>query len=192
MVGTDTLLDDASLDPSSGSDSSRALLNTGGETQSMLMGLTVQAPKPALSPDQIQPFNALDAMSENVFDDGDKSDPRAVNTMGEAVAQAEADGWSPNIPTVTTPRPQASWSPAAPADSSSDPAAQWEAVSKAWQNPSQGAATAQDVLSRWKAAYGWTTNKAAAPARCSSLVTMELNYLSPPLARGPGVGLFIA
>ena len=168
-------VDDPALDPSDGSDSSRALLNGGGQTQPMFMGLIIQAPAPALSPDQIQPFNALDAMSENVFTNLDN--PNKTLPPAES-----ADGWSPNIPTTTTPLPSTAWLPAAPADSSTDAAAQWEAVSTAWRNPSLGAAAiAKSALTAWKAAFGWAPNTVAAPGRCSQVAEMELDYLMAPL-----------
>ena len=142
----------------------------------MLMGLTIKAPPPVLSPDLIQPFNALEAMSENVFTDLDEKTHQTANDANEH------DGWSPSIPTTTTPAPSVAWLPAARMNSSTDAAAQWEAVSTAWQAPTLGATNvAKTALSAWQAAFGWAPLKVAAPSRCAQASEMELDYLAAPM-----------
>jgi hypothetical protein len=136
------------------------------------MGLTIVAPKPFLANDPILPFDALAAMSEEIFTDQDWPD-----------GKTHTEAWRP--PLASTPYPPATprkWDPIAPATAAdTDPAKQWEAVSGAWRSPGFGKDNVYKGMQIWKQAFGWGVTTTVAPVVSSSLKEMELDYLAAPL-----------
>jgi hypothetical protein len=79
-----------------------------------MMGVSVTAPPPYISADPIQPFDALAAMSEDVYTDADK--------------------YIPTLPSFLTPS-ATEWTPEPLANTNTDPAAPWTTAQRAWENP---------------------------------------------------------
>lgn len=92
-----------------------------------MMGIEIIAPKPTLSEDKIPKFNAIDAMSQSVF----------------------VQGQEPIFPKYTDA--SGSWSP----DKVEDEDGQWKAVHDLWEKPEAGVESRQKTMDLWKEAMFW-------------------------------------
>lgn len=133
------------------------------------MGLTLTAPPPILSKDLILPFNAKDAMAQDVFTDQDHT-----------------AGLSP----LVEPKPvfaKPDWNPVGHATGvQDDDESLWTSAQSSWQNPQDlGAGLAgrvwglPDVANMWKEAMVW--KEGIVPAFPTSFVNdIETYYMSAP------------
>jgi hypothetical protein len=120
-------------------------------TADLMTGVSVAAPPPYISADPIQPFDALAAMSEDVY--------------------TEEDHYTPELPSSLTSC-LTKWAPEPLADTEDNLAAPWKAVPKAWANP-------VDAVAAWARTLSWfTTPVGKLPTQL--VAGIEQYYMSAP------------
>ncbi|KAL7276584.1 hypothetical protein RUND412_000426 [Rhizina undulata] len=139
-------------DPSLKGNNITSLLNGKDVATSLMMGVIINAPDPELSNDVIPKFNAVKAMSQDVFGQGkEKIFPK--NLQSNQI-------W---LPLKAVPGPN-----------------QWKNVSDRWKNPIMGKTSAQNTVDAWKKAFFWeVTLNGAPPAKL--LDDFGALYLAVPL-----------
>ncbi|KAJ4410667.1 hypothetical protein N0V85_003924 [Neurospora sp. IMI 360204] len=153
-----TNVDDASTDPMRGSQS---MLDTStGGTVPLMMGVLFVAPKPILSHDKVQPFNAVLSQLQSVF-------PRAQ---------------TPPFPDSTTAENKA-WLPVPPAkpDPSNNPARDWVAVQNAWKDPGLGADAGAAAAAGWAKTMGWDPGAVDGSVPVRLVEGLQVLYVQAPL-----------
>jgi hypothetical protein len=133
------------------------------------MGITLTAPPPILSNDLIKPFDAKDAMAQDIFTDQDHN-----------------NGLNP----LLLPMPvfaQPDWNPVAhPAGIADTDESLWKTAQTAWQKPQDLGAGLNgktwgltDVANMWQSAMQWKGS--VTPAFPTSFVNeIETYYMSAP------------
>jgi hypothetical protein len=127
-------------------------LNGKDATIKLLMGVEITAPKPTLSPDKIPKFNAIEAMSESVNEQGSE----------------------PIFPQYDSAN--AKWSP----EEVKDEKAQWDKVKSLWQAPELGTKCRDSTMDLWKQVMFWQ-NGVKADTPTLLLEKFDNLYLTAPL-----------
>jgi hypothetical protein len=125
-----------------------------------MMGVSVTAPPPYTPAHPIQPFDALAAMSEDVY--------------------TEEDHYKPELPLSLTSS-LTKWAPEPLADTKDDPAAPWKAVQKAWANPvdAEEGYDLATATAAWAQTLSWfTTPVGKLPTQL--VAGIEQYYMSAP------------
>jgi hypothetical protein len=148
-------------DPQSANSDVKSLLrNDNAITVEHMMGVTVTAPEPYISADPLQPFDALAAMSVDVY--------------------ADEDLYKPTLPSFVTAS-NLQWAPGPLADDANKKTAPWDAVKKAWQDPIDviDDSDVSVAVSAWAKALGWST---VPPSQLPTqlLLDLETLYLDAP------------
>lgn len=138
-------------------------------TVDLIMGLTLTSPPPILSKDLILPFDAKDAMAQDVFTDQDHA--AGLNPLLEPKPVHTASDWNPV---------------AHPTGVQDTDESLWTSAQSSWQNPQDLGAGLQgktwgltDVADMWKRAMMW--KGAPVPAFPISFVNdIETYYMSAP------------
>jgi hypothetical protein len=118
------------------------------------MGAEILAPKPTLSPDKIGKFNAIDAMEQAVFPQGQEPEfPKYLDG---------SDNWSPQEVKPGEEKEQ------------------WDNVKAAWTNPAQGVKKRDDTANLLQRVMGW---KRGLTAKAPERLVKDLGnlYLSAPM-----------
>ncbi|KAF8511750.1 hypothetical protein JB92DRAFT_2931985 [Gautieria morchelliformis] len=145
----------SATDPQMSGNNIDALLDASGATMQLMMGASIRAPLPTISPDNIPKFNLVHAMSQDVY----------------------PSGLNPPFP-PTPPEQNPEWSPAAP---TSD---QYDNVKEQWANPTEGRDAGTIVFALWAEAFKWAEKDTVGMTGALPLVAVERLgqiYMSPPL-----------
>lgn len=152
-----TNVDDASTDPMGGSQSMLAT-STGG-TVPLMRGVLFVAPKPILSHDKVQPFNAVLSQLQSVF-------PKAQTPPFPDSTKAENKAWLPVPPAKPDP---------------SNPARDWVAVQNAWKDPGLGADAGAAAAAGWAKTMGWDTGAVDGSVPVRLVEGLQVLYVDAPL-----------
>ena len=131
----------------------------------LIMAVTMTAPPPTISPDPLQPFDAIAAMSEDVYTDEDFTDrpPPAL----PATLTSSVDTWNP-IPLANT---------------HTNPTLPWATVKAAWESPADEGLGYNVVaaVAAWANAMQWAqVPNAGIPMQL--VVGIEDFYMSAPFS----------
>jgi hypothetical protein len=156
-----TIPDNPQDDPSGGNNNVSTLLNSADTSVPLMMGVTLTAPPPILSPDKLPAFEIADASLLNL--------PAKKNFPEEEEAHSE---FSPVEP-IVGPEPY----PEKP---------QYDAVYAAWTVPTWSTGTpgaTTTFVQKWAKAFGWDENAMSQVSTMPTKLKAQFNnlYVAAPL-----------